>query len=69
MTTKAPQARMANEIAVQFHHRPVPEAAQAIATHIRRFWDPRMLDQLREHAETEPDELDPLVVEAVKLLK
>jgi formate dehydrogenase subunit delta len=67
--TKAPQARLANEIAVQFHHRPVLEAAEAIATHLRTFWEPRMLDQLRRHAETGADELDPLVVAAVKLLR
>jgi formate dehydrogenase subunit delta len=65
----SPQARMANEIAVQFHHRPAPEAAETIASHLRRFWAPAMVRQLIENADSGAVELDPLVVEAVELLR
>jgi formate dehydrogenase subunit delta len=60
---------MANDIAVQFRHRPVPEAAATIAAHLRRFWAPRMVRQLIEHVDSGAVRLDPLVVEAVKLLR
>ena len=65
----APQAKMANEIAVQFRHRRPGEAAQTIASHIQRFWAPRMVQQLIGHADNRDAELDPLIVEAVKLLR
>ncbi|MBE1465254.1 formate dehydrogenase subunit delta [Kibdelosporangium phytohabitans] len=64
-----PQVRLANEIAVQFHHRPADEAATAIAQHIKLFWDPRMKADLLHRAETEAASLDPLVLRAVGHLK
>lgn len=64
-----PQVRLANEIAVQFHHRPADEAAAAIANHMRMFWDPRMRAELISRAETDPSDLDPLAVAAVRLLR
>jgi formate dehydrogenase subunit delta len=64
-----PQVRLANSIAVQFHHRPVDEAASAIANHIRMFWDPRMRTELFSRAETDVADLDPLVIAAVRILK
>lgn len=60
-----PQVRLANEIAVQFLHRPADEAAAAIAQHIKLFWDPRMKADLLRRAQTEPASLDPLVLRAV----
>jgi formate dehydrogenase subunit delta len=60
---------MANEIAVQFYHRPAGEAAQTIASHIQRFWAPGMVRQLIGHADNHDAELDPLIIEAVKLLR
>jgi formate dehydrogenase subunit delta len=63
------QVRLANDIAVQFHHRPPDEAAAAVANHIRMFWDPRMRTELLTRAETDTADLDPLVLEAVKILK
>jgi len=63
------QVRLANDIAVQFHHRPADEAASAIANHIRMFWDPRMRSELLTRAETDTADLDPLVIEAVRILK
>ena len=64
-----PQIRLANEIAIQFHHLPPPEAAAAIANHLRMFWDPRMRAELLTRAETDQSALDPLVLDAVRLLK
>lgn len=64
-----PQVRLANSIAVQFHHRPTDEAASAIANHIRMFWDPRMRTELVSRADTDPADLDPLVIAAVRILK
>ena len=65
--TVPPQVRLANEIAVQFEHQPPDQAAQAIANHIRMFWDPSMRADLLSRADT--TDLNPLVVAAVKLLK
>jgi formate dehydrogenase subunit delta len=65
---QSPQVRLANEIAVQFHHRAPEEAAEAIAAHIRAFWDPRMRSELLRRAETEPGALDPLALAAARLL-
>jgi formate dehydrogenase subunit delta len=64
-----PQIRLANDIAIQFHHRPADEAAQAIATHLRMFWDPRMRTDLITRAQTNPADLDPLVLAAIPLLQ
>jgi formate dehydrogenase subunit delta len=59
---------MANEIAVQFHHRDATEAAAEIANHIRMFWDPRMKADLHHQVQTDPGSLDPLVIAAAKQL-
>jgi formate dehydrogenase subunit delta len=34
--------RMLDDIAAQFRHLPVEQAAPEIAAHIRSFWEPRM---------------------------
>jgi formate dehydrogenase subunit delta len=39
-------ARLLNDIAVQFPHLTDPEAVAAIAAHVQRFWEPRMLTEL-----------------------
>lgn len=65
---QSPEVRLANEIAVQFHHRAPDDAAAAVATHIRMFWDPRMRSELLRRAETEPGALDPLALAAARLL-
>jgi formate dehydrogenase subunit delta len=57
---------MANEIAVQFHHRPAEEAAAAIANHIRKFWDPRMKADLVARLQSDPASMDPLVIAAAR---
>lgn len=62
------QVRLANEIAVQFRHRPPEPAAQEIAQHIRMFWEPRMRAELLRSAATDPDSLDPLALAATRAL-
>ena len=63
-------AKLANDIAVQFAYQPPEAGAEAMAAHIRRFWDPGMRADLLEPA-AEPDggpDLDPLVRDAAGLL-
>ncbi|MET8637871.1 MULTISPECIES: formate dehydrogenase subunit delta [unclassified Streptomyces] len=62
------EQRMANQIAANLRHVPGDEAAEAIAGHIRRFWDPRMRARLLELVETGADGLDPVVVVAARRL-
>lgn len=68
MTDVSPQVRMANEIAVQFVHRPQDEAAATIAAHIRSFWEPRMKEELRRLITTEAESFHPLALAAARLL-
>jgi formate dehydrogenase subunit delta len=60
----APEARMGNDIARHFAHLPAAEAAEAVAAHIERFWDPRMRRNLEALAAAQDDSLDPLLVDA-----
>ena len=55
---------MGNDIARQFTHLPPAEAAERIATHIERFWDPRMRVALEALVAEGDDSLDPVVVDA-----
>lgn len=58
------EARMGNDIARQFGHLPATDAAEAIAAHIERFWEPRMRRNLEALAAAHDDSLDPLLVDA-----
>jgi formate dehydrogenase subunit delta len=60
---------MANQIAAFFETQPESGAAQGVATHINKFWEPRMRRQLFELLEHEHNGLNPLVVEAATLIK
>jgi formate dehydrogenase subunit delta len=56
---------MANQIATFFASQPAAEAAAGTATHINKFWDPRMRKQLFEIIDNHGGEgLSPLVLEA-----
>ena len=68
MTGIAPEARMGNDIARQFAHLSEQEAVTAIATHVQKFWDPRMRSRLRRLVQDEDPGLDPLVAAAAGLL-
>jgi len=58
--------RMANDIGAYFRAEPDHAAAVAgIATHIRRFWEPRMRRRIHAHAAAGGAGLDALVREAI----
>jgi formate dehydrogenase subunit delta len=61
--------KMVNQIEAFFKAEPNREAAvEAIAAHIKRFWDPRMRKQIRGHVEAGGVGLGELAIEAVKRL-
>ena len=59
---------LANRIGEFFQSKPDrEEALQGVATHIRRFWDPRMRRQLLAHVDRQDGEgLSDLVLSALK---
>jgi formate dehydrogenase subunit delta len=54
-------ARMANDIAAFFAAYPPEEAQREIASHLNRFWEPRMRRALFEYGASAGAELSPLV--------
>jgi formate dehydrogenase subunit delta len=60
---------MANQIALFFEASPHDEAVAGIANHLKKFWERRMLTQLRAHIESGGVGLRKIVVEATSLLK
>ena len=64
-----PESRMANDIAANHVHLPGEVAAEAIAGHLGKFWDPRMRNRLYAFVDAGADGLDPLVVAAVRLMR
>jgi len=67
MTTR-PEVRMGNDIARQFAHLSDDKAIEAIARHLRTFWDPRMRAALRSAIEAGDDDVDPLLRSAAATL-
>ncbi|MGI5472434.1 formate dehydrogenase subunit delta [Streptomyces sp. CA-132043] len=63
-----PEGRMANDIARAFRHLPEDRAAEAVAGHIHRFWDPRMRTRLSRFVDEGTEGLAPEVIAAVSLL-
>ncbi len=61
---------MANDIGNFFSSEPVHnEAVTGIANHIKKFWDPRMRNQILQHLKENGEDLEPIVQEALKKLK
>ncbi len=60
---------MANQIASFFATQPEAEAAQGVASHINKFWEPRMRRQLFEILEQDANGLSPLVLQAMPSIK
>jgi formate dehydrogenase subunit delta len=57
---------MANDIGAFFNAEPdKAEAARGIASHLKKFWDPRMRRQITAHYREGGAGLDPVVVAAV----
>jgi formate dehydrogenase subunit delta len=67
--TFPPSARLANEIARQFEHKPPAEAATAIANHIKAVWDPRMKRALVDYVDAGADGLAPVAVLAANQVR
>jgi formate dehydrogenase subunit delta len=62
-------AMMANQIGAFFKAQGEVEAPAAIADHLKKFWDPGMRADIVAHLAAGGDGLDPLVRQAVELLK
>jgi len=60
------EIRMGNDIARAMHHLPAEEAARAVATHLKKFWDPRMRRALVERVRAGDPRIDPLLAAATK---
>ena len=59
--------RMANQIGVFFESMPDrTEALEGLATHLKKFWDPRMRRALLEMVDSGAGSLSPMVLSAVQ---
>ena len=59
---------MANQIAAYFTGQPGDGAAEAIADHLRRFWEPRMRAAIIAYLQSGGTGLEPAAAEAVRRL-
>lgn len=62
-------AMMANQIGAFFEAQGQGSAPTAIADHLKKFWDPGMRADIVAHLDKGGEELDPLVRQAVELLR
>jgi formate dehydrogenase subunit delta len=60
---------MANQIALFFQPSPHGEAVAGVATHLKQFWEPRMMRQLHAYIAEGGAGLHDLVLEAAKTLQ
>jgi formate dehydrogenase subunit delta len=60
---------MANQIAAFFQTMPHEEAADGVADHINKFWEPRMRRRLLAILDAGGEGLAPLVIEAAPKIK
>jgi len=67
--TEGKLAYMANQIATAFLSHPEPDAAEAVADHVNKFWEPRMRAQLLAHLDSGGAGLDPLVIAAHPMIR
>ena len=59
---------MVNDIAAFFDAESGTQAAGEVCRHLVKFWDPRMREQIVDHAAADGSGLCPTAREAVKLL-
>ena len=59
---------MGNDIARQFAHLPEREAGEIIATHLEKFWEPRMIQRLLELFRPDDPDIHPYLAEAVQCM-
>ncbi|AXK81093.1 formate dehydrogenase [Pseudolabrys taiwanensis] len=60
---------MANQIGKFFVSQGEKEAVEGVATHIRKFWEPRMRNKIFAHVDAGGAGLDPLVRKALDTLR
>lgn len=60
------EVRLAHDVTRHLAHLPYEEAAEEIATHIKKFWDPRMRVALATRVRFKDPALNPLLVHAVE---
>lgn len=63
-----PVVRLGHDLVRNFEALPPDEAASEIATHIRKFWDPRMRQELLARIRRGDSDLHPLLVNAAENL-
>ena len=61
--------RMANQIGDFFQPMNDEVAASGVAAHIKKFWTPKMIGELLDHAGRESGDLQPRVAQALTLLR
>lgn len=59
---------MANQIGAFFATQRRLDVPEAVADHLRKFWDPRMRNEIQAYLQNGGAGLDPLVRDAVRLL-
>jgi len=67
--TNGKLVRMANQIATFFKSQPEAERVQGVATHINKFWEPRMRKAFFELIEQGDAGFDPIVISAANIIK
>lgn len=60
--------QMANQIGSFFATQRRLDVPEAVADHLRKFWDPRMRNEIQAYLQNGGTGLDPLVRDAVRLL-
>ena len=61
--------RMANQIGKFFASQAEPLRVPGIADHIRKFWEPRLRNQIFAHLDAGGEGIDPLVKQALESLR
>ncbi|MEI2779323.1 MAG: formate dehydrogenase subunit delta [Tetrasphaera sp.] len=63
---ESPVVRLGHDLVRAFEHLPRDKAAEEIATHIAKFWEPRMRHDLMAHIRFYDTDLNPLLVRAAE---
>lgn len=60
-----PEIRLGQDITRALAHLPTEDASEQIATHLRKFWDPRMRQALIQRVREDDPRVVPLLASAV----
>ena len=61
--------RMANQIGDFFGAQPEATQAEGVATHLKKFWTPKMIGEIVNHAASGESGLNPTAARGIALLK